>query len=359
MPDVLLFGATGYTGRFTAHALARRGASFVVAGRNRDKLEELASATGAAGVAVAEVGDVEGLARAASEARVLLTCVGPFTSMGRTAAEAAIAARVNYLDSTGEGPFIERLIEGCDGSARDAGIAMAPALGLEEVVPDLAVTLATEGLETPEVVITYASNAKASWGTLRSAIQILVSPDGGPSDGSPPSHLKVGGEQRWAPMPPPLGPSAAISFPMAEAHLAPLHLNLRSLQLFVVAGALQCAGLRYFTPLLQAAGAVPGIPGAMNGVLARFSGGPDESHRASAVWTILAEAEANGRRRNVVVSGRDPYGLTAELLATGAIEMSRPGYDRIGVLSPVQAVPLETWRTELARNDVTIEVIES
>jgi hypothetical protein len=160
-------------------------------------------------------------------------------------------------------------------------------------------------------------------------------------------------------MPPPLGPSAAARFPMAEGELAPMHLDLNSLKLFVVAAAPERAALRYFTPILRAAGAAPPIRNTMNGVLARFSGGPGQEERTIATWTILAEATAGRQRRNVVMSGRDPYGVAEELLATGALEMAQPGYDRKGILAPVQAVPLDTWRSELARSDVTIEVIES
>jgi hypothetical protein len=47
MADILLFGATGYTGKLTAAALAARGADFVVAGRNPAKLDRLAAGTGA------------------------------------------------------------------------------------------------------------------------------------------------------------------------------------------------------------------------------------------------------------------------------------------------------------------------
>ena len=61
MPDILLFGATGYTGQLTAHALARRGADFAIAGRSRDKLEALASVTGNPDVRIAGVGDVDAL----------------------------------------------------------------------------------------------------------------------------------------------------------------------------------------------------------------------------------------------------------------------------------------------------------
>jgi short subunit dehydrogenase-like uncharacterized protein len=357
MPDVLLFGATGYTGRLTAHALAARGADFIVAGRNREQLENLASETGASGVAIAQVGDVPALAQAALDVRVILSCVGPFMSLGHTAAEAAIQARVNYLDCTGEGEFIAALIDRCDSPARAVRIGMAPALGFDEVPSDVAVTLAAEGLERPEVVVTYAVASRFSWGTLRSAMGIVSSPGREFQGGS--RGNQAGREERWAPMPPPLGPSRGISFPMAEGCLAPLHLDLGSLKLFIVTSTPGRVGLRYLVPVVRAAQGLPGIRDLVNGALAHGTGGPNESERAGATWTILAEATAGGRRRNIVISGHDLYGLTAELLATAALEMATPGYDKKGVLAPVQAVSMDTWREELARNEVAIEVIDS
>src|SRR5688500_1772647 len=145
MPDVLLFGATGYTGSLTAEALGRRGASFAVAGRSADKLEALAARTGATDARVAEVGDTDALTAALSDVKVMITCVGPFGQLGNTAAEAAIRAGVHYVDSTGEMSFIDRLVATYDERARAAGIVMAPAMGFDEVPADVAVTLATEG----------------------------------------------------------------------------------------------------------------------------------------------------------------------------------------------------------------------
>src|SRR5687768_14060438 len=110
MPDVLLFGATGYTGSLTAESLGRRGADFVVAGRSRDKLVALAERTGASDVRVAAVGDLDALTAALSDVKALITCVGPFQQLGDTAAEAAIRAGVHYVDSTGESSFIDRLV---------------------------------------------------------------------------------------------------------------------------------------------------------------------------------------------------------------------------------------------------------
>jgi short subunit dehydrogenase-like uncharacterized protein len=358
MPDVLVFGATGYTGQLTTHALAARGADFIVAGRDRGRLEDLATATGASGVAVARVGDVDALAEAAADVSVLLSCVGPFTMLGGTATQAALRAKVNYLDSSGEGAFIADLIDRCDGLARASGIAMAPALGFDEVPADVAATLACEGLGEADLVLTYAIAAQASWGTIRSSLDVMAS-EGPWIEDRTPRTVHAGDEARWAPLPPPLGPSWSISFPLAEAHLAPRHLDLRSLKLFVVSGRTSRLGVRALGPAWRVARSVPGISAVVGGALGRFAGGPDVAHRTRAKWTILAEARADGRTHNVLLGGRDLYGLTAELLATGALAMAAPGYEPTGVLAPVEAVPVERWRDELVRNGVSIDVFGS
>ena len=75
-------------------------------------------------------------------------------------------------------------------------------------------------------------------------------------------------------------------------------------------------------------------------------------------WTILAEGSSATHRRNVVMMGRDPYGLAAGMLATGAQVMTQPGYSVTGVVAPVQAMGLETLQSELARMGVVTEVFE-
>src|SRR5918994_6825953 len=127
MPDVLLFGATGYTGKLTADVLAADGVDFAIAGRNRDKLEDLALRTGKPEIRVVSAADVDALSRALEDVRVLITCVGPFRDLGDTAAEAAVRAGVHYIDSTGEAAFIGKLIDRYGPRATTAGIAMAPA----------------------------------------------------------------------------------------------------------------------------------------------------------------------------------------------------------------------------------------
>lgn len=345
MPDVLLFGATGYTGRLTAEALARRDADFAIAGRSKEKLDTLASRVHPSDVRVAEVGDVDGLVRALSDVKVLCTTVGPFTQLGMTAVEAALRAGVNYLDSTGEAGFIQSLLE-IDHRARDAGIALAPAMGFDEVPSDVAVTLAAEGLERPDVIVTVAFPSQGSSGTMKTILTNIAGETGRFIENGVPVPARSGAESRWAPMPPPLGPKDSISFPLAETLLAPLHVELGSFKTFLTVGTPQKLAIRYGTTLLRLGRRLPGTEALINRVLPSGRG-PDAAARREGFFTVLAEARSGAEWRNIAIQGTDVYGLTGELLAAGALRMAEDGYSETGVVAPVQAMGLDVLQKEL------------
>jgi short subunit dehydrogenase-like uncharacterized protein len=359
MPDVLLFGATGFTGRLTAHALAARGADFAIAGRSQARLTAVAETTGNPEIRVASVEDASALADALADVGVLITCVGPFVELGRSAVEAAIKARVHYVDSTGEGLFIQHLLEDFEGPARRAGIALAPALAFDAVPADVAATLASQGLRHPKLTLTYALPAHASLGTLTSALGVAASRGPWLRDGER-VMVETGDHHRWAPMPPPLGPKPSISFPFAVGHLAPLHLPLRSLELFATTSGSQRIALKAALPLLRAVSAAPGGRG-VEGVarLMRSSHGPDERRRPRSKWTILAEAHSGARWKNVALTGTDSYGLSAGLLASSALEMSKPGFEGAGVLAPVGALGLDFLEKQLTDHGTEISTYGS
>lgn len=355
MADILLFGATGYTGRLTAKAFEERGASFAIAGRDPDKLARLADSTGGPETRVVSVGDVAGLSDALQDVKVLVTCVGPFMELGDTAAEAALRAGVHYVDSTGESSFIERLISRYDRRAREAGITMAPAMGFDEVPADSAATLACEGMQGAELVLTYALPSAGSRGTVKSALGIFTG-EGTWIENGKPRSLTAGAETRWSPMPPPLGPKLAVGFPLAEGQLAPLHLDLDSLQTYLTSDPIRRHLMRAGLPLLKLMMGSKGGARLVRGGVDRMPEGPNEKQRQGR-WTILAEARTKETWRNVAISGRDVYGLTAEFLATGALSLARES-PTTGVVSPVQAVGIERWQKEFAERGVSIDVYE-
>jgi short subunit dehydrogenase-like uncharacterized protein len=148
--DVVVFGATGVTGRRVAAYLAERaqetGIRWAPAARDASKL---ANVLGEAGVSVpeaiaADVSDAGSLAAMAARTRVLLNLVGPYTRYGRPVIEACVAAGTHYADLTGEIPFVRAVIDEFDAAAAAAAVKLVQVAGFEALPPDLAVMLARE-----------------------------------------------------------------------------------------------------------------------------------------------------------------------------------------------------------------------
>ena len=105
MPRVIVFGATGLTGRLTAEALVERGRRPVLAGRSRARLDEVARGLGGdLDVVAADASDPASLEGLVDRGDVLLSTVGPFVRWGDATVEAAIRNGAHYLDSNGEPP---------------------------------------------------------------------------------------------------------------------------------------------------------------------------------------------------------------------------------------------------------------
>lgn len=148
--SVVVFGASGVTGRRVAAYLAERagevGASWAVAGRDPAKLERVLGEIGvvAPETIAADVGDPASLAAMASRTRVVLDLVGPYTLYGEPVIEACVAGGSHYVDLTGEIPFVRRTIDAFHDRAAAAGVKVVQVCGFEALPPDLAVLLAAE-----------------------------------------------------------------------------------------------------------------------------------------------------------------------------------------------------------------------
>jgi short subunit dehydrogenase-like uncharacterized protein len=148
--DVVVFGATGVTGRGVAAYLAERapvtGLRWAAAARDPAKLAKVLAGVGVSApeTITADVGDPASLAAMAGRARVVLNLVGPYTLYGRPVIEACVAAGTHYADLTGELPFVREIIADFEGPAREAGVKIVQVAGFEALPPDLMVALADE-----------------------------------------------------------------------------------------------------------------------------------------------------------------------------------------------------------------------
>lgn len=182
--DVIVFGATGFTGRLVAEYLARRATAapvrWAIAGRSADKLAQVKAEIAAMDPAAADIGvmeaqveDMESLRAMARQARVVLTTVGPYDQHGEPLVEACVSEGADYVDITGEPQFVQRMIERYDAPARERGLRIVHCCGFDSVPHDLGALFTVERLPAGEAISVEAiirMQGTFSGGTWQSAV---------------------------------------------------------------------------------------------------------------------------------------------------------------------------------------------
>lgn len=149
--DVVLWGATGFTGELVAEYLVRWtadhrdvGLRWALAGRNQGKLEQVRSRLAAVDPSAAElpllVGDSHdraSLDAIAAEASVVCTTVGPYAQYGPELVAACVEHGTDYCDLTGENHFIRRMIDAHQGAAEASGARIVHCCGFDSIPSDL------------------------------------------------------------------------------------------------------------------------------------------------------------------------------------------------------------------------------
>lgn len=131
---LLIYGATGYTGRLVTTAAVALGLSPVLCGRNGAKLEAAAEPFGLE-YRVAGLTEPDRLDAALCGIAVVLHAAGPFSSTARPMIDACLRAGTHYLDITGEIPVLEDVVRR-DADARARQIMIMPAVGFDVVPSD-------------------------------------------------------------------------------------------------------------------------------------------------------------------------------------------------------------------------------
>ncbi|HEX8494321.1 MAG TPA: saccharopine dehydrogenase NADP-binding domain-containing protein [Pyrinomonadaceae bacterium] len=132
--NFLLYGANGYTGTLIARLAVERGLKPLLAGRDRDKVSQLASELGLEHRAFA-LDDATALDAALQESAAVLHCAGPFSHTSKLMADACLRTKTHYLDITGEILVFESLAAR-DAEARAAGVMLLPGVGFDVVPSD-------------------------------------------------------------------------------------------------------------------------------------------------------------------------------------------------------------------------------
>ncbi|MCV7178271.1 saccharopine dehydrogenase family protein [Mycolicibacterium sphagni] len=143
--DITIFGATGFVGKLIAGYLARSGTGLTIAlaGRSQDRLEAVRSSFGGRAnkwpLVIADVDQPGSLDAMASRSRLVLNAVGPYTRYGPPVVAACAGAGTDYIDLTGEVPFVRRSIDQSHGTAQDTGARIVHSCGFDSIPSDLTV----------------------------------------------------------------------------------------------------------------------------------------------------------------------------------------------------------------------------
>lgn len=189
--DICVFGATGFTGRLVSEYLATQAdagkISWALAGRNKQKLEQVREALSGKAkpeIIVADVANYESLSEMAAVSKVIITTVGPYTRYGEPLVKACIEKQCDYVDLVGEPNFVDEMRYRHHEKAKEAGVKIINACGFDSIPHDLGVLFTINKLrekfsaeEQKYLQIDcegfVSTNAKFSGGTWHSAIAAM------------------------------------------------------------------------------------------------------------------------------------------------------------------------------------------
>ncbi len=146
--DIVVYGATGYTGRLVAEYLAHhyqgQGPKWAMAGRSADKLAEVRDLIGAPAdtpLIVANSDDPASMKALAEQTRVVITTVGPYQLYGEPLLAACVAAGTDYADLCGEPVWMRQMADKYHAAAQASGARIAFSSGFDSIPFDLGVLM--------------------------------------------------------------------------------------------------------------------------------------------------------------------------------------------------------------------------
>lgn len=340
--DIVLFGATGFTGQLTADYLAKHapdGLKWALAGRNQAKLEAVRDKLGLPDLELlrADSTDPASLADVAARTRVVITTVGPYLQYGEPLVAACADAGTDYVDLTGEPEFVDQMYLQHHETALRTGARLVHACGFDSIPHDLGAFYTVQQLPSDGPITVRGvvrSGGMASGGTIHSALgqfsrarQMKAAHserrrvEGKPTDGR--SSRAVSGKPRRDPVLGywllPLPTIDPIMVARSGAGLAAYGPKFRYSHFAGTKTLRYAAGGAALVTSLAAAAQVGPVRNFLLGRVAAGDG-PDEAKRDKSWFTVDFIGEAGAQTVHTRVSGGDPgYTETSMMLAESAL----------------------------------------
>ncbi len=353
--DVIVFGATGFTGRLVVDYLQRcterTRLRWAIAGRSPAKLEALAAGVP---IVVADALDPQAVRAIASRTRVVCTTAGPFARYGSELVAACAEAGTHYCDLTGEVHWMRKMIDAHHARAQTTGARIVHTCGFDSIPSDLG-TWATQqafvarfGTPARKVTALFGEQRGGiSGGTAASAIDAMrdastdrevrrvlrepyaLDPDPGAAHPAAPDERSIGWEPHLGMFTAPFAMAQVNTRVVRRAHAlagAPWGKDFVYREVMSTPGSVRGAAMA-----LGITGGLAALTFAMHRPVLRAQiakrapkpgEGPSAAARARGHWKLRLVAEgANGETQVFEVSDRaDPgYGSTARMLGEAAL----------------------------------------
>src|SRR3954449_1109548 len=381
--DIVLFGATGFTGELTAAYLADNaptGCRWALAGRNMSKLEAVRSRLAedhpelaTLELLPADVTDAASLMAVAESARVVITTVGPYLEYGEPLVAACAAAGTDYVDLTGEPEFVDRMYLRHHREAVESGARIVHCCGFDSIPHDLGVLFTVKQLPdgVPLEVRGYVrAGGKPSGGTFHSAMtafsraretqrahkerrQAEGADNGRRVRLEAKPHRELG---YWAVPMPTIDPQVIARSARALERYGPdfsygHYAGVKRLPIAV-------GGVAGVASLFAAAQIPPG----RNALMGRLGpgDGPSQDERAKGWFKVRFVGEGGGKRGLTMVSGGAPgYGETSKMLSESALCLAQDDLPQTAGQVTTAVAMGDALIRRLQRAGIDFEVLES
>ena len=169
--DIIIYGATGFTGKLCVKYFQSLNTTvtWAMAGRNLIKLQKVADDHQAkVEILLADSDDESALDNLTSRARVILSTTGPFHRYGSKLVASCIKNHAHYVDITGENFWVKGLIEKHHAEASAKGIRIIPSCGFDSIPSDLGAFFSAQAIGKPikRIESFHSYEGGASGGTL-------------------------------------------------------------------------------------------------------------------------------------------------------------------------------------------------
>jgi short subunit dehydrogenase-like uncharacterized protein len=175
--DIVVLGATGFTGALTAEYLAVHAPDatrWALAGRDHGKLEALRDRLGVdVQVLEADISDQASLRRLAEASRIVVSTVGPYVRYGEPVVAACAEAGTDYVDLAGEPEFVDWMYVRYHATAQRTGARLVHACGFDSVPHDLGALFTVQQLPAGQAIHLrgyVSASGLPSGGTFHSAV---------------------------------------------------------------------------------------------------------------------------------------------------------------------------------------------